>query len=154
MSLIVVDTELSQKKHNKELGLYVDGKVQEFLFCPSKNCKPKKQTKWNTNRLHGTAWSSGEFEYDKLFDVSHDINTMNAALFVKCLELCKLASRLLGQCVENLDDYGFPNIQDLIVAEEGWNVSWICSSYLFYTNQDFSAPKGKQTCMENGICIS
>ena len=81
--------------------------------------------------LHGIGWSSGKFECDKLFDVFHDKYTSKAEVFLKGLEKCKLVSCLLGQNVENLDDYGCPKIQDVIVAEEGRNVSWICSSYPF-----------------------
>ena len=75
------------------------------------------------------------------FDVFHDINTLNAELFVKGFEKCKLVSRLLGQNVENLDDYSCPKIQDLIGAEEGRNVLWICFSYPF-------RPKSRLHCAE------
>ena len=53
---------------------------------------------------------------------------MNAEVFAKGLENCKLLTRLLGQNVENLDDYGCPKVQDLLVQA---NSSWICSSYPF-----------------------
>ena len=56
---------------------------------------------------------------------------MNAEVLLKGLEKWKLVSRVLGQNVENLNDKGCPKIQDLIVAVEGRNVSWICSSYIF-----------------------
>ena len=55
---------------------------------------------------------------------------MNAEVFAKGLEKCRLLTRLLGQNVENLDDYGCLNIQDL-VGEGKTDSSWICSSYLF-----------------------
>ena len=55
---------------------------------------------------------------------------MNAEVFAKGFEKCRLLTRLLGQNVENLDNYGCPKIQDL--AREGKvKSSWICSSYLF-----------------------
>ena len=126
MSLIVVDIELTQKKHKKELGPFLDGNVERFSLFPPKIFKLIKQTTWCTNHLHEIAWSSRFFEYDKLFDIFHDINTMNAEVFVKSLEKCKLVSRLLGENVENLDDYGCPKIQDLTVERR--KVSWIFSS--------------------------
>ena len=52
---------------------------------------------------------------------------MNAELFAEGLENCRLLTRLLGQNVENLVDYGCPKIQDPVEAD----ISWICSSYLF-----------------------
>ena len=55
---------------------------------------------------------------------------MNAKVFAKGLETCRLLTSLLGQNVENLDDYGCPIIQDL-VGERKTNSSWICSSYPF-----------------------
>ena len=55
---------------------------------------------------------------------------MNAEVFAKGFEKCRLLTRLLGQNVENLDDYGSPKIQDL-VGEGKTNNSWICFSYLF-----------------------
>ena len=55
---------------------------------------------------------------------------MNAELSVKGLEKCSLLTRLFGQNIEYLDDYGCPKIQDL-VGERKTDISWICSSYLF-----------------------
>ena len=52
---------------------------------------------------------------------------MNAEVFAKGLEKCKLLTSLLGQNVENLDDYGCPNFQDLVKMDS----LWICSSYFF-----------------------
>ena len=128
--MIVLDIELTEKNVIQELGLFVDCSVQGFSFCPPKTFKPNKQTTWNTNYLHGGASSSGKQEYEKLFAVFYDIKVMNAEVFAKAFEKCRLLTRLLGQIVENLDDYGCPKIQDLI--EEGLaNISWICSSYLF-----------------------
>ena len=51
---------------------------------------------------------------------------MNAEVFAKGLEKCRLLTSLLGQKVENLDDYGRPKIQDLVKTDS----LWICSSYL------------------------
>ena len=128
MSLIVLDIELTDKNVIKELGLFIDGSVQRFSFCPPKTFKPNKQTTWITNHLQGIAWSSGKLEYEKLFP--YDIKEMNAEVFAKGFEKCRLLTRLLGQNVENLDDYGCPKNQDLF-GEGKTNSSWICSSYPF-----------------------
>ena len=102
---------------------------QGFSFCPSKNYKPKKQTTWNTNHLHGIAWNCEKLDYDKLFAVFYSIKVMNTEVFAKGLEKCRLFSRFHGQNVETLDDFGCPKTQD-IVGEEETDKSWICSSYL------------------------
>ena len=83
MSLIVLNIELTEKNVIKELGLFIDGSVQGFSFCPPKTFKPNKQTTWNTNHLHGIAWSSEKLEYEKLFAVFYDIKVMkNRSIFV------------------------------------------------------------------------
>ena len=51
---------------------------------------------------------------------------MNAEVFAKGLEKCRLLTRILGQIVENLDDYGCPKFQDVVKTDN----LWICSSYL------------------------
>ena len=130
MSCIVLDIELTEKNIIKELGLFIDGSVQRFSFCPPKTFKPNKQTTWNTRHLHGIAWSSGKLDYEKLFAIFYDIKVMNAEVFAKEREQRRLLIRLLGQNVENLDDYGCPEIHDH-VGERQTDSSWIYSSYLF-----------------------
>ena len=61
------------RKTIKELGLFIDGSLQEFSFCPPKTFKPNNLTTWNTSHLHGSAWSIGKLDYDKLFAVFYDI---------------------------------------------------------------------------------
>ena len=117
MSLIVLDIELTEKNLIKELGLFIDGSLQGFSFCPPKTFKPNKQTTWNTSHVHGIAWSSGKLDYEKLFAVSYDIKVMNAEVCAKGVEKCRLLTNLLGQNVENLDDFGCPKIQDLVKTD-------------------------------------
>ena len=127
MSCIVLDIQLTEKNVIKKLGLFIDGSVQGFSFCPPKTFKPNELTIWNTRHLHGIAWSSGKLDYEKLFAVFYDIKVMNAEVFAKGLEKCRLFTSLLGQNVEKLDDYGSPKIQDLVKTDS----LWICSSYPF-----------------------
>ena len=127
MSCIVLDTKLTEKNIIKELGLYNDGSVHGFTFCPPKSFKRNKQTTWNTSHRHGIAWSSGKLDYEKLFAVFNVRKVMNAEVFAKGFKKCRLLTNLLRRNVENLDDYGCPKIQDLFKTDS----SWICSSYLF-----------------------
>ena len=89
MSLIVLDIELTEKNIKKELGLFLDGSLQGFSFCPPKTFKPNKQTLRNTKRLHGIVWSSGKLDYEKLFAIFYDIKVKNAEVFAKGLEKCR-----------------------------------------------------------------
>ena len=127
MSCIVLDVELTEKDIIKELGIFIDGSLQRFSFCPPKTFKPNKQTTWNTNHLHGIAWSKGKLDYEKLFAVFYDIKKMNGEVFAKGLEKRRLLTRLLVQNVESLDDYGCPKIQNLLKPDS----LWACSSYPF-----------------------
>ena len=104
MFLIVLEIELTEKNIFKELGLYIDGSLQGFSFCPPKICTANKQTTWNTSHRHGIAWSSRKPDYDKLFAVFNDIKVMHAEVTAKRLEKCRLLTRLLGQNVESLGD--------------------------------------------------
>ena len=125
MSLIVLDIELTDKNIIKGLGLYIDGSLQGFSFCPPKTFKPNKQTTWNTSHLHGKAWSSGRLHCEKLCAVFYDIRVMNAEVFAKRLEKCRLLTNILGRNVEELDDYGCRKVQDLVKTDS----SWICYTF-------------------------
>ena len=73
---------------------------------------------------------------------------MNAEVFAKGLEKCRLLTSLSGQNVENLDDCGCPKIQDLVRRT-------VCGSALVTlsdTKQGFTVSRGKKKCMENGLC--
>ena len=142
MYLIVLDIELTEKNIRKELGLFIDGSLQGFSFCPPKTFKPNKQTTWNTSHLHGIASSSGKLDYEKLFAVFYDIKVMNAEVFAKGLEKCRLFTNLLEQIVEKLDDYACPKIQGLFKTDS----TWICSSYPFRhkTRLDCAERKAKR----------
>ena len=127
MSLFVLDIELTEKDIFKELRLYIDDSLQDFSFCPTKTFKPNKQALWNTSHLHGFAWSSGKLDYDKVFAVFYDINIMNAEVFARGLEKCRLFTGHLGQNVESLDDNGCPKVRGL----DKMDSSWMCLSNPF-----------------------
>ena len=57
---------------------------------------------------------------EKLFAVFYDIKVINAEMFAMGLEKCRLLTSLLGQKVGNLDDYGWPKIQDLVKTDSSW----------------------------------
>ena len=139
MPCIVLDIELTDRNVIKELGLFIDGSVQGFSFFPPKTFKPNKQTSWNTKHLHGIAWSKGKLDYEKLFAVFYDIKVKNAEVFAKGFEKCRLLSTLLGQNLENLDDYGCPKFQDLVKTDSLWS----CSSYPFRHKTWLHCAEGK-----------
>ena len=88
MSLIVIDIEVTEQNRMNDLGLFIDGSLQGFSFCPPQTFKPNKPTTWNTRHLHRIAWRSGKPENEKLFAVFYNINIMNAEVFAKGVEMC------------------------------------------------------------------
>ena len=117
MSCVVLDIELTEKNIIKELGNFIDGSVQGFSLCPPKTFKQNEQKTWNTNHLHGTAWSCLYLDSEKLFAVFYDIKKMNAEVFAKGVEKCRLLTTFLGQNVEILYEYGCPEIKDLVKTD-------------------------------------
>ena len=151
MSLIVLEIELTEKIIFIELGLFLDGYLQGFSFCPPKTYKPNKQTTCDTSHLHGIiAWNSGKLDYDRLFAVFYDTKLLNAGI-AKGFEKCRLLTRLLGQNVENLDDYTCPKLK-ILLEKEKRTVRGCALVTLCDTRQGFTVPRRKQRCMENGLC--
>ena len=64
---------------------------------------------------------------------------MNAEVFAKGLEKCRLLTSLLGQNAENLDDYGCPKNQNLVKTD----ILWICSNYPFRRKTRFHCAERK-----------
>ena len=139
MSLIVLDIELTEKNIIKELQLFIGGSLQGFSFCPPNIFKPNNPTTRNTSHPHGIAWSSGKLDYDRIFAVFYDIKVMNAEVFAKGLEKFRLLTRLLGQTVENFDDYGCPKIQSLVKTDS----LWMCANYPFRHKTRFHCAERK-----------
>ena len=73
----------------------------------------------------------------------------NAEVFAKGFEKCRVLTRLLGQNVENLDDHGWPKIQDL-VGEEKRTVRGFALNTLSDTKQGFTVPREKTKVYRDG----
>ena len=155
MSLTVLEIEVTRKNLIKELGLFILGSVQGLSFCPSRLLNP-------INRQHGIACGSGKLENEKKFAVFYDIKVMNAEVSAKKFEKCRLLTRLLGQNVENLDDYSCAKIQDLVrqgkanrkrtgkanrKSERGSALDTLSDA-----KQGVTVPRGKRRCVETGQC--
>ena len=100
----VLDIELADKNVIKELGVFVDGKVQGYSFRPPKKYKPTKQAIWCTRNLHGIVWNSGRLDYSELSNILP--RAEKGELFAKGTEKCKILGNLLVKGVENLEDHG------------------------------------------------
>ena len=63
MSCIVLDIELAEKNVMKDLGVFIDGKVQGHSFGPSEKYKPTKRAFWWAGNLKRSVWNSGGLSY-------------------------------------------------------------------------------------------
>ena len=82
-----------------------------------------------------------------LINRRHGTQNIYMEVFAKVFEKCRLLTRLLGQNVENLDDYGCPKFKILSKRR-------VCGSAvvtLSDTKQSFTVARGKQRCTENGL---
>ena len=50
---IALDIELADKSFFEEMGVFVDGNVQRYFFCPPEKYKPTEQLFRFTRKLHG-----------------------------------------------------------------------------------------------------
>ena len=117
---------------------------KDFHFVQQRLLNPR-------NRRHGTqhvymelrgvveSWIMGS-----CFAVFYDIKAMNAEVFAKVFEKCRLLTNLLGQNVENLEM--------TMVAQKFKILSerTVCGSALVTfsdTKQGFIVPREKQRCM-------
>ena len=138
MSLIVLDVELTEKNIIKELGLFIDGSLQAFFVHGGVinliNRRHGKQVIYKELREEVESWimisSLLYLKYCKVLYFKYDKKVLHAEAFAKGVDKCRLFTRLLGQNVEKLDDYGCPKFQDL-VGEGKADSSWACSSYTF-----------------------
>ena len=124
MSCIVLDIELADKNVMKELGVFIDVKVQGYSFRPPKKYKPTKQAFWCTRNLHGIVCNSGRLDYRELSNILP--RAVNGEHFAKATEKFTILGNLLDKEVENLEDHGCLKVQDLVDEEK-----WRCSSYPF-----------------------
>ena len=76
---------------------------------------------------------------------------MNAEVFDEGLEECRLLTSLIGQNVEKLDDYGCPNIQD-VVGEGKTDSSWISCSYHFRHKRRLHCAEKKAKVYGEWLC--
>ena len=69
-------------------------------------------------------WNSRRLDYSELSNILP--RAVNGEYFARRLEKCKILRNLLEKELENSEDHGCPEVQDLIEEE-----IWICSSNLF-----------------------
>ena len=74
---------------------------------------------------------------------------MNAEMFAKGFEMCRLMTSLLGRIVEKLDDYGIAQKFKILSKQTVRGPTLVTLSD---TKQGFTVPTGKQRCTENGLC--
>ena len=144
MSRIVLDFEPADKNIIKELGVFIDGKVQGYSFRPREKYKLIKQTFWCTKNLHEIVWISGHLDYTELSNILH------RAVIVECsskrTEQCEVFGKLLDEEVGKLEDLGYPKVQELVDEK-----ICICSSYPFRHKTTIHSAERKAKLFGNWI---
>ena len=121
MSCIVLDIQLADKNVIKELGVFIDSKVQGYSFRPPKKYKPTRQAFWCTRNLQGIVSNSGHLDYIELSNILPRV--VKGEYFAEVTDNCNIFGNFLDKEVENLEDYGCPKVDDLVNEE-----MWLCSS--------------------------
>ena len=148
MSLTLLDIELTEKHIIKELGLFLMVLYKDFHFVHQRfvNLRNRQQgTQVIYIELRKVVENSVMMS-SLLFSTTYDIKVMIAEVFASGHEMCRLLPRLLGQNVENLDDYGCPKLK--IMSKRTVPGSAVVS--FSDTKQGSTVPRRKQRCMEIG----
>ena len=93
MSCIVLVIELIDNNVIKQLGVFIDGKVQGYSFCSPKKYKPTKLAFWWKKILHGVVSNSGRLDYSELSNTL--LRAVKNECFAKGTQKCKILVNLM-----------------------------------------------------------
>ena len=89
----VLDIELVDKEVSKDLGGFIDGKIQGYSFRPPKKYKPTKQAFWCTRNLQlcrtAEVWITVSFQ-------TFFLEIKRANTLQKKMEKCKILWQFIG----------------------------------------------------------
>ena len=143
MSCIVLVIEMPDENVIKELGVFIDGKVQGYSFLPEKKYKPTKQSFCCTRNLHGNLWNSGRLDYSELSNFF--ARAVRGEYCAKGTEKRKILDSLMDKEVENLDDHGCPKSKISLMKKYG---------FVRVTHSDkrphFTVQRARQICLVHG----
>ena len=124
-----------------DVECFADDVIKEFAFatpfyCVGMSFRPpyslsqcsideRIQNDWCTNKLHKISWNSGQHFYDELTAIIKFVKSENAEYFAKGLQKCLMLTKLFGVRVQNLEDSGCPNFNQL----DGHKAQINCDSY-------------------------
>ena len=66
MTCNVLDIELADKSVNRELEVFIDGKLQRYQFRAPKKVQTHKTSIWCTRKLNCIVWNRGCLDYSEL----------------------------------------------------------------------------------------
>lgn len=97
---------------------------RHWIFKPPKQCtqtdKSRRTNYWLENYYHNLKWEYGEVEYENMGDIFKFIDCKYEFVFVKGRDKKMFVSQQLHKCsVVNLEDFGCPKIDSLILDERG-----------------------------------
>ena len=124
ISCIVLDIELADISDNRNLAVCLELIVQGYSFRLPNKKKPTKQAVWCTKHFHRNVWNKGPLAYSELHNILP--SDVKGEYFAQRTEKCRILGSLVGNEMENLNNHGCTEVQDLVDEEK-----WICSSYPF-----------------------
>ena len=135
----VLDNALAGKNVVKEFGVFFTRVFKDTHFVLQKKVKFTKQVVQCGRNLQEKVWNSGRLVYSDLVTIL--LRAVKSENIAKGTKVCKIVGNLLNKEVDNLEDYGYPKIDDLVDGE-----ILISSSYPFRQKPTFqcAARNGKK----------
>ena len=115
MSCFLLDIELADIKINKDLEVFIDGRVQGYSCRPPKKYKPTKQAFWCKRHLQGIVWNNGCLDFSEITNILP--RDVTGGYFANGTEKCRRLAPLVDEEVENLINHSCPKAQDLVDEE-------------------------------------
>ena len=114
---IVLDNELADQNNFRELGVFVDGKIQGHSFRPPRNYEPTKQAFWCTKNAQNCV-EQGRLNYSELANnLSRAVKSEYSA---KRTENCKILGNLLDKEAEYWKTIAVLKIKISLIKKSGF----------------------------------
>ena len=143
MSCNVLDIEFAGINVIKQLGIFINGKVQGYSFCLPIKHKPTEQAFWCTRNLQGFVRKNGRLGYSEfLCFFSRDVKDQ---YFAKIIEKCNIFINFLDRELENLVDRGCSKVRDLFESKSDGKFPFVRFTHS-NTKLHFTAQNARQNC--------
>ncbi len=130
-------------------GAYLDSiSLKEPLSFEELSKPARRSYAWVAANLHGMAWYSGQYEYDRLYSFIESIKLRypDAQFYAKGLEKCKFLSRLFKKKFFDLGDIDCPRVDQLNTSDFTY-----CPSYPLIHSENLHCARRKAKAYSNWL---